>query len=66
MCVCGGGGGGDLRPPSPLIYVRAMPLELSKSVEKSQTARRQSNESSLCLDHTTSEADLLSMCQAEF
>ena len=25
MCVCGGGGGGvDPRPPSPLIYVRAM------------------------------------------
>ena len=25
MCVWGGGGGGfELRPPSPLIYVRAM------------------------------------------
>ena len=27
MCVvgvCGGGGGFDLRPPSPLIHVRAM------------------------------------------
>ena len=25
MCVCGGGGGGvELLPPSPLIYVRAI------------------------------------------
>ena len=33
MCVCVGGGGGgvDLRPPSPLIYVRAMSCSKARS-----------------------------------
>ena len=32
MCVCvGGGGGGDLRPPIPLIHVRAMSCSKARS-----------------------------------
>ena len=36
MCVCvcvwgGGGGGVDLKPPSPLIYVRAMSCSKARS-----------------------------------
>ena len=31
MCVCVRGGGGDLRPPSPLIYVRDMSCSKARS-----------------------------------
>ena len=32
VCVClGGGGGGDLRPLSPLIHVRAMSCSKARS-----------------------------------